>query len=120
VQEARAYARLLFISESYLSLPAAIVLAIFGYLTADRVNFDLDLTWLLIGQILFFVIVVLAVAILRPASTRIHRLTEATPDGPVTPEITAMVKNPLPATIGTLATLMYVFVIYLMVAKPDW
>ena len=44
VAEAQAYARLLFISKNYTGFPAAVAVAVFGYLTADRLNIDLDVS----------------------------------------------------------------------------
>ena len=120
VQEVRVYARLKHVSENYLSIPAAVALAVFGYLAADRIGYDLDATWLALGQALFYAIVVLALLVLRPAANRLHRLAEAAPDGPVTPEIAAELRKPLPAAVGALTSLIFVFVIYLMVAKPAW
>jgi uncharacterized membrane protein len=120
VQEVRAYALLLYISENYLSLPAAIAIAVFGYLTADRAGYDLDTTWLLLGQILFYSIAVIAITVLRPAANRLYSLAKAAPDGPVTPEIVAELRKPLPAMMGALVGLMFIFIVYLMVARPDW
>jgi uncharacterized membrane protein len=120
MQEVRAYALLLYISENYLSIPAAIAIAVFGYLTADRFGYDLDTTWLLLGQVLFYAIVVIALAVLRPAANRLYRLAKAAPDGPVTPEIAAQLQKPLPAIAGAATGLMFMAIVYLMVAKPDW
>jgi uncharacterized membrane protein len=120
VQEVRAYARLLFISENYLSIPAAIAIAVFGYLTADRIGYDLNATWLALGQGLFYVIVVIGLLVLRPAANELYRLTRDAPDGPVTPEIAAQLKKPLPAALGSLTGLLFVVIIYLMVSKPAW
>ena len=120
VQETRAYAKLLYISENYLSIPAAIAIAIFGYATADRIGYDLDATWLILGQVLFYVIVALGLGILRPAANKLYRMTQAAPDGPITPEIVAQLKEPLPAIAGTGTALLFIFIIYLMVARPGW
>jgi uncharacterized membrane protein len=120
VGEMRAYARLLYISENYLSLPAAIAIAVFGYLTADRLGLDLDVTWLLIAQVLFYGIAVLAIAFLRPAANRLHAMADAAPDGPVTPELAAEVKKPAAAVVGSVTSVMFAAIIYLMVSKPDW
>jgi uncharacterized membrane protein len=120
VQEARAYALLLYISENFLSIPAAIILAVFGYLTADRIGYDLDLTWLLLGQVGFYAIVILALAILRPASNRLYRMTREAPDGPLTPEITEHMKSVGPMIVGPVTTVIFVAVVYLMVSKPNW
>ncbi|MPZ47790.1 MAG: DUF2269 family protein [Dehalococcoidia bacterium] len=120
VGEVRAYARLLYVSENFLSIPAAIAIAVFGYLTADRLGIELSTTWLSIGQALFYIIVILALAFLRPAANKLHRLAQAAPEGPVTPEIMAQLKQPLPSIIGPLASIAFAFIIYLMVAKPAW
>jgi uncharacterized membrane protein len=118
--EVRAYARLIYISENFLSLPAALGIVVFGYLTADRGGLDLDDTWLLLGQVLFYVIAVLAIAFLRPAANRLYALANAAPDGPVTPELSAQLKKPVAGIVGAVTSVMFAFVIYLMVSKPGW
>ncbi len=118
MQEVRAYARLLYISENFLSLPAAISIAVFGYLTANRIGYNLDLTWLLLGQILFYAIAVLAVAFLRPAANRLYRLAREAPDGALTPEIRDQMRSSVPPIVGGVTTVMFVAIIYLMVVRP--
>jgi len=120
VQEVRAYALLLYISENYLSIPAAIAIVIFGYLTADRAGYDLDTTWLLLSQLLFYTIVVIALAVLRPAANRLYRLAKDAPDGPITQEIVEQLRKPLPAAMGALTSIMFIAIVYLMVSRPDW
>jgi uncharacterized membrane protein len=120
VQEARAYARLLYISENFLSLPAAISIAVFGYLTADKLGLSLSETWVALGQVLFYAIAVLAIVFLRSAAKQLYRLTREATDGPLTPEIAAQLKKPAAAIVGPITSIMFVFVIYLMVAKPAW
>ena len=120
VQEARAYALLLYVSENFLSIPAAIAIAVFGYLTADRAGYDLDVTWLLLGQVLFYAIAVLAIAVLRPAANRLYRMTQAAPDGPLTAEIAALMEGVGPKVVGPVTTVMFVAIVYLMVSRPNW
>src|SRR5688572_25106218 len=117
VQEVRALATLMNIGEKFLIFPAFVLLAIFGYLTADRANFELDLTWLLLGQVLFYIGVIVAVTYLRAATDKLNHAARAAPDGPVPAELTAEMKKPGPAVLGTLLTLVYFFIVYLMVAK---
>jgi phosphoglycerol transferase MdoB-like AlkP superfamily enzyme len=118
VGEVRAYARLMYVSENFLSLPAALFIAGFGYATAGKENLDMGATWLILAQVLFYGIVALALVFLRPAANKLHKLAEAAPDGPVTPEIIAQVKQPLAAMVGMATSLMFVIIIYLMVVKP--
>jgi uncharacterized membrane protein len=120
VQELRAYARLIYISENFLSIPAAIAIAIFGYATANKAGYKLDTTWLAAGQILFYAIVVLAIAFLRPAANRLYRTATSAPDGPLGPELSEEVKKPLAAIVGAITSVAFVFVVYLMVSKPAW
>lgn len=120
VQEVRAYARLMYISQNFLSMPAALAIAISGYLTADRFGYDFNETWLVLGQVLFYTIVAIALLILRPAANELYRLTKDAPDGPVTPEILARLQKPLPAIFGMTTGLMFIALIYLMVARPAW
>jgi hypothetical protein len=49
VQEVRALAWMIYISENYLSIAAAIGIVVFGYLTADRLDLILGTTWVLLG-----------------------------------------------------------------------
>jgi uncharacterized membrane protein len=120
MQEVRAYARLVYLSENYLSIPAAIAIAVFGYMTADRIGYDLEATWLALGQLLFYVIVAIGLGLLRPAANRLWSLVQAAPDGPVTPEVAAQLAKPLPAIGGAATGLLFLAIIYLMVVKPDW
>ena len=120
VQEVRAYARLLYISENFLSIPSAVAIAIFGYLTVDRAGYDLEEPWLAVAQVLFYVIVAIGLLVLRPAANDLYGLTKAAPDGPVTPEIASQLKKPLPAVMGMLTGVLFVVIIYLMVSRPAW
>ena len=120
VQEVRAYAFLLYVSENFLSIPAAIAIAVFGYAAADRIGYDLDVTWLLIGQVLFYVIAVLGLAVLRPAANRLYAMARKAPDGPVTEEIAKHMKNAGPMIVGPATTVMFVAIVYLMVSRPSW
>ena len=120
VQEARAYARLIYISENYLSLAAAVSIAVFGYLTADRAGLALDTTWLALGQVLFYAIAILAVVFLRTSANQLYGLTMSAPDVPLTPEIQALIRKPIAGIVGAATSVIFVFIIYLMVSKPGW
>ena len=120
VQEVRALAAMMRTADNFLIVPAVVLLTVFGYLTADRANYDLDLTWLFLGQILFYAAVVISFTYLRGATNRLNRMAQAAPDGPVTADLTDEMKKPGPAILGTLLTLIFIFIVYLMVAKPGW
>jgi uncharacterized membrane protein len=118
VGEVRAYARMMYFSETYLSLPAALFVAGFGYATASKLDLDYSKFWIALSQVLFYGLAILAVVFLRPAASKLLKLAEAAPDGPVTPEIRALLDKRLPMVIGMIVTLMFIVVIYLMVSKP--
>ena len=118
VGEIRAYARMMYFSETYLSIPAAILVAGFGYATAAKIDLDFSLFWITLAQVLFYGLVILAIVFLRPAAGKLLKLAEAAPDGPVTPEIDAYRRGRLPMVIGMVVTLMFIVIIYLMVSKP--
>src|SRR5688572_4507590 len=108
VGEVRAYARMMHFSETYLSLPAALLVAGFGYATASKIDLDYSQFWIALSQALFYGLAILAIVFLRPAASRLHKLAEAAPDGPVTPEITAQLKKPIVMMVGPLVTFMFV------------
>jgi uncharacterized membrane protein len=120
VQEVRVFARLMAFSENVLSPLAALGIAVFGYLTASQLHLSLDVTWVLLGQVLFYGIAILAIATLRPAANELLRVSEAAPDGPVTDEVQARLRKPLPSIVGPVTSIAFLFIIYLMVAKPSW
>jgi hypothetical protein len=120
VQELRAYARLSRIAELYIMLPAFLLIAGFGYATAGRINLDIDTTWLLIAQIVFYAAVVISVGYLMQVSLGLWRKVKDLPDGPVPAALARELANPLPGLMGALLTVALVFIVYLMVAKPSW
>jgi hypothetical protein len=69
---------------------------------------------------MFYGIAVLAIVFLRTAAKQLYKLTREAPDGPLTPEIAAQLKKPAAAIAGPITSIMFVFAIYLMVAKPAW
>jgi hypothetical protein len=92
----------------------------FGYATAGRLNIDLDTPWILIGQILTFVAGGLSIGYLRLAALKIDRIARETPDGPVPDAVMQHMRNPGPPLVGATLTVLFVFIVYLMVAKPNW
>ena len=120
VQELRAFTRLSRIAEDYIMLPAFLLIVGFGYATAGRQDRDLGDTWLLVAQILTFIAAAGVIGYLRSASLRVDRLARAVPDGPVPESLTRAMKNPGPPIVGTILTVGFVFILYLMVAQPRW
>ena len=120
VGELRVLSRIMATAENFIIIPAAVLLIIFGYLTADRAGYDLGDTWLLLGQILTYAALAASMLVLRSAAVRLEKAVQAAPEGPVTEELRREVSNPLPAIVGTSLTVIFVIIVYLMVAKPGW
>ena len=121
VQELRAFTRLSRIAENYIILPAFFLVIGFGYaITGTDFSPDPDVTWLLLGQILAYVAAVATIGYLRAASNRVDRLAREAPDGPVPESLARAMKNPGPPIVGACLTVVFVFIVYLMVAQPDW
>jgi uncharacterized membrane protein len=118
VGEVRAYARMMHVSETYLSPPAALILLGFGYATAGRAKFEFSDTWLTLAQVLFYALVALALVFLRPAAAKLNKLAQAAPDGPVTQEIRDQIASPIPKIVGPITSIMFIVIVYLMVWKP--
>ena len=66
VGEVRAYARMMYVSETYLSLPAALLVAGFGYATASKIDLDYSQFWIALAQALFYGLAILAVVFPAP------------------------------------------------------
>jgi hypothetical protein len=72
VQGIRVLARSDGVFGEHLSPLAAVALTVFGYATASQIDLWLDVTWVLLGQLLFYAIVILAIAVLRPAANNCY------------------------------------------------
>ena len=108
-------------TELFCTLPSLLLIPGFGYATAARADIDLATTWLLIAQIVFWIAALISVFFLSLAMLRLHRRVEALPDSAEIPaDVREMVDNPVPAILGGLLAIAYVFLVYLMVAKPAW
>jgi uncharacterized membrane protein len=117
--ELRAYTRLSKINQ-YLGILALLLVPIFGYLTANEISIDLDITWLLLSQVLFWAAFIIGILFLNRGAFKLANRVETLPDGPIPPEIQAELRNPIFPALGGLLSIGFVFIVYLMVAKPDW
>ncbi len=120
VSELRVLARISKLTELFIFIPAFLLIPAFGYATGSKENIDYSMTWISIAQGLFYIAVLMTLAIELPASFRLNKALAAAPEGPLTPELTRQVNNKLPAVVGMLLSLFFVFIVYLMVVKPGW
>jgi uncharacterized membrane protein len=117
--ELRALTRVMRVNQ-YIGVVAIILIPVFGYALAAEDETSLGTTWLLVSQVLFWAAVVASWTVLVPGSLRIARRAEALPDGPIPDEVMKELRNPIFPALGSLLTLFFVFILYLMVVQPGW
>ena len=120
ITELKAYVRMGRISEDYVQIPAAVLIILFGYATADRLGIDLDTTWLLIAQVLFYAVLAVFVLYMRRALKELDTAIRPLPEGPIPDNVRAMITNPMPGIVGSIMGVAFIVIVYLMVAKPAW
>jgi uncharacterized membrane protein len=98
---------------------AVIAIPIFGYASAGDRDLALDTSWLLWGQVLFWIAVVVSLVVMTPGSLRLAKKTAELPDGPIPDEVMQEVRSPIFPALGAFLTILFVIIVYLMVAKPD-
>ncbi len=118
VAELRAITRFSRLNQ-FLGVAAAVLVPVFGYLTANELGLPLDLGWLFVAQVLFWASFAVGLLLLMPGALRLAREVEALPDGPVPEEVRASMRKPIFPVLGITLTVFFVSIVYLMVAKPD-
>jgi uncharacterized membrane protein len=103
----------------FLGWTAVVLIPIFGYATAADGELSVDEGWLLFGQVLFYIAVVISLLVLTPGALRLAGRAAALPDGPIPDDVMAEMKNPIFPALGTLLTVFFVVIVYMMVAKPN-
>ena len=91
---------------------------VFGFLTATTGNFDLTQTWLLIAYALALFILVNGVTYHRRMAERLKAVASAAPEDRPSEELRAIAGAPVVAVMNTIDGLVWLAIIYLMVAKP--
>jgi uncharacterized membrane protein len=118
VAELRAMTRLSRVNQ-FLGIAAAVLVPVFGYLTANDGSWALDTGWLVVGQVLFWLSVVIGLGYLMPGALRLRSKVADLPDGPIPEEVRAQMENPVFPLLGILLTIFFVTIVYMMVVKPN-
>ncbi|MEX2237749.1 MAG: DUF2269 family protein [Dehalococcoidia bacterium] len=102
-----------------MALPGFTAAGVLGIILALHQDWDWgENTWLQIGSTLWVLMVLISLAILRPALRRLNELAAKSSGNTVSPELAAEFKKPLQLITPNLLTLLALIVVYLMVAKP--
>jgi uncharacterized membrane protein len=91
---------------------------VFGFVTAIVGDFDLTQTWLVIGYVLAALILVTAFVYHIPTATKLKALADASPDDEPSAELRAFVDAPIGRVVNVIDGVLWLALIYVMVAKP--
>ncbi|HJW21519.1 MAG TPA: hypothetical protein VJ506_03730 [Candidatus Limnocylindrales bacterium] len=95
-----------------------IIGGLLGLLTAIYTGVDLLSPWLVIAYVLFTIAMLIGIVENAPWGRRMGALLAQTPDGPLTPEITAMFTDTRVVVLTVVDYLVVVLIIFDMVVKP--
>ncbi|HEY7993999.1 MAG: DUF2269 family protein [Candidatus Eremiobacterales bacterium] len=90
---------------------------ILGFAIAGEAGFSMTSTWLIVTYVCVVILLVLAFGVLMPYIARLSAAAEASGQQ-ASPELRALLANPIPRTAGPLAGLMWITIIAMMVLKP--
>jgi hypothetical protein len=90
----------------------------FGFVTAIVGEFDLTQPWLLIGYVLAAIILVNAFAYHIPTANKLKALAAASPEDEPSPELRAAIAAPIGGIMILVDSVVWLALIYVMVAKP--
>jgi uncharacterized membrane protein len=91
---------------------------VFGFVTAVVGDFDLTQTWLVIGDVLAALILLTAFAYHIPTAAKLKALADASPDDEPSAELKAFVDAPIGRVVNVIDGVLWLALIYVMVAKP--
>jgi hypothetical protein len=89
-----------------------------GLVAAVVGSFNLTATWLVIGYVLAAIILVNAFVYHIPTANKLKALSDASPDDDASPELRAAIHAPIGAVMIVFDTLVWLALIFVMVAKP--
>jgi uncharacterized membrane protein len=91
---------------------------VFGFITAQTADLDLTQTWLLIAYGLAALILVIGVAYHGPRDRKLRALVEASPEDGPSDALRAFAEAPSDRVVRAIDLLLWLGIIYVMVAKP--
>jgi hypothetical protein len=118
--DVRALRRVLSIEDRFAPVGGGIFLLgiVFGFITAISGDLDLTATWLVIGYVLAATILVTGFAYHMPYATTLKSAAEASSDDRASNEFRALVDAPSGRWVNAFDGVVWLALIYVMVAKP--
>ena len=118
--DVRALRRVLAAEDRFAPVGGGIVLLgiALGLVAAIVVGFNLTEPWLVIGYFLAAIILINAFWYHIPTSNKLKALTEASSDEEPSPELRAAINAPIGAVMNVVDSVVWLALIFVMVAKP--
>ena len=91
---------------------------VFGFIAARTADFDLTQTWLLIAYGLAALILITGIAYHGPRDRKLRALVQANPEDGPTDALRAFIAAPSDRVVRAIDLLLWLGIIYVMVAKP--
>lgn len=91
---------------------------VFGFVTALTSGWDLTAPWLLIAYVLAAVVLATGIAFHGPRGRKLQALAEASPENEPSEALRALIDAPSARVVSVLDGLLWLALIYVMVAKP--
>lgn len=91
---------------------------VFGIVTALTGQMDLTAPWLLISYVLVLVILVTGIGFHGPRARKLQALADASPDDQPSDELRTLIEAPGARIVSAVDGLIWLALIYAMVAKP--
>ncbi len=105
-------------SEFYVTTTGSVLVVLFGLLLVDEAGYSMGDAWISAALTLLIVVLAIDHGYLMPQAKKGLRMAEALGDGPVSPELSAHLNNPLTIAAGVALDISFLVFLYLMVAKP--
>jgi uncharacterized membrane protein len=96
----------------------ALLTAIVGFAVAWKLGIPLNAGWLIAGYVVFVVLLILGFGYHARREIRIGRLAQASPNDAPSPELIAAVDDPMAIPIFWASGILWILLIWLMVARP--
>jgi uncharacterized membrane protein len=93
---------------------------VFGYATAGKGDWDLGMTWLILGQVLFYIAAAMGVGFLARASFQLNSRVKDLAGDAIPEDVQRDLKNPLLPIGGAVNTLLFIAIVVVMVTKPGY
>lgn len=98
--------------------PLALLAGLLGFGAAGMSGIPLTSGWLLASYIVYGLVMIVGVAYHMRWELRVARLAAASPDAAPSPELGAAIADPLGVPMFAVSAILWIVLIYLMVAKP--